>query len=88
MEEVNGPDAQQPPDDCLAQAVEKRIDAVLERLLAPIVAKLEKRLEMPPQEWFSVEETAALTGLSADHIRRHVTAGLLPPSNQGTFEKP
>src|SRR4051812_42437362 len=40
------------------------------------------------QEWFSIEQTAALTGLSSDHVRRHVTAGLLPVSNMGTFEKP
>jgi excisionase family DNA binding protein len=49
-------------------------------------------LPAPPQNpgrsGFSIEEAAALTGLSEDHVRRHVTAGLLPVSNQGTFEKP
>ena len=36
----------------------------------------------------SIEATAALTGLSADHVRRHVTSGLLSASNLGTFDKP
>jgi len=69
-------------------AVEKRLDVVLERLLTPILAKVEKKLTMPVQEWFSIQETAILTGLSSDHVRRHVTSGLLPVSNQGTHEKP
>ena len=43
---------------------------------------------MPEQEWFSIDEAAMLTGLSADHVRRHVTGGTLPVCNQGTFEKP
>ncbi len=64
------------------------LEATLERLLAPLVAKLEKKLKMPPQEWFSIKEAAALTGLSDDHVRRHVTSGQLPVVNQGTFEKP
>jgi excisionase family DNA binding protein len=70
-----------------AQAQEQRVEAALERLLL-LVEKVERKLELPPQEWFSIEETAALTRLSADFIRRHVTTGLLPVSNMGTFDKP
>jgi excisionase family DNA binding protein len=42
----------------------------------------------PTQEWLSIEETAGLTGLSDDYVRRHVTSGLLPVANMGTFDKP
>jgi len=76
------------PQDACAPLGVGRTDAVLERLLRPLIEKLERRVQMPSQEWFSILETAALTGLSADHVRRHVTAGLLPAANQGTFEKP
>jgi excisionase family DNA binding protein len=69
-------------------SIEQGIDATLERLLLPIVEKLKKRLELPPQEWFSIKETAALTGLSADHIRRAVSGGTLPCSNVGTNDRP
>jgi hypothetical protein len=66
-----------------ARSIEESIQATLERLLQPVVEKVAKKLEMPPQEWFSIKETAALTGLSVDHVRRHVTAGLLPVTNPG-----
>ena len=67
-------------EERIAQAVEERIALMLEKLKAA--------LEKPPQEWFSIKGAAALTDLSPDHIRRHVTAGMLPVSNLGTFEKP
>jgi hypothetical protein len=69
-------------------SIRQCIDATLARLLLPIVEKLKNRLDLPPQEWFSIKETAAITGLSADHVRRHVVAGLLSAANQGSFEKP
>jgi len=75
-------------DERIVKAVVDRIDVTLKRMLAPLLAKIEKKLGMPVQEWFSIEQTAVLTGLSNDHVRRHVTSGLLPVSNQGTFEKP
>src|SRR4051812_27066144 len=53
-----------------------------------IVLQLQKTQGLPVQEWFSIDEVAAMTGLSDDHIRRHVTAGLLPVTNQGTYDKP
>ena len=56
--------------------------------LTELDAYLQHRQGMPEQEWFSIDEVAALTGLSADHVRRHVTGGTLPVCNQGTFEKP
>ena len=65
-----------------------RIEAALEQLLVAIRAKGKRGGTLPPQEWFSIEEAAALTGLSEDHVRRQVTSGSLPVSNQGTFEKP
>ena len=70
------------PDDALTtllarlQAIERKLDELLHE---------EKQ---PEKEWLSIEEVCSLTGLSDDHIRRHVTAGLLPVCNQGTFEKP
>ena len=61
---------------------------VIERRLAELGMQIRNRQEMREQEWFSIDEVAALTGLSADHVRRHVTGGTLPVCNQGTFEKP
>ncbi len=58
----------------------------LESLLRRILDATQHRL--PDQEWFSIEEVAVITGLSNDHVRRHVRTGLLPVVNQGTFEKP
>ena len=58
------------------EAIERKLDELLRE---------EKQLE---KEWLSIDEVSALTGLSDDHVRRHVTAGLLPVCNQGTFEKP
>jgi len=60
-----------------------RIESALERVAAAL-----SRGPAPEQEWFSIEEVARMTGLSDDHMRRHVTSGLLPVSNQGTYDKP
>jgi excisionase family DNA binding protein len=64
------------------ESLEQKLDR-LEHLLRHFVEKP----AMPPQEWFSVAETASLTGLSEDHVRRHIKAGLLRASDQGTTEK-
>ncbi len=72
----------------ITRIIEDRVDAVVERLLTPLMQKLEKKSDLPAQEWFSIRQTARLTGLSEDHVRRHVTAGLLPVVNQGTYDKP
>jgi hypothetical protein len=64
---------------------------VIERRLAELDMRLQHQQAgegKPEQEWFSIDEVAALTGLSSDHVRRHVTGGTLPVCNQGTFEKP
>lgn len=69
---------------------EDAITTLLARL-ETIERKLDELLreeKLPDKEWLSIEEVCALTGLSDDHVRRHVTAGLLPVCNQGTFEKP
>lgn len=51
--------------------------------------KVSTRLsDQPRQEWFSVKQAAALTGLSQDHIRRAVVGGTLPVSNVGTPDRP
>ena len=60
----------------------------LERIEAALAALAGRMQQRPEQEWLSVDEVAALTGLSDDHVRRHVTSGLLPVSNQGTYDKP
>lgn len=60
----------------------------IEGRLAEMGALLRREKSLPEQEWFSIEEVSAITGLSVDHVRRHVNAGTLPVSNQGTFEKP
>lgn len=60
-----------------------RIEAALESILNGLAVK-----DRPAQEWLSIDEVAAVTGLSADHVRRHVTSGMLPVCNQGTYEKP
>jgi excisionase family DNA binding protein len=67
-------------EDRIARAVEERI--------TPLLDKLKEALKGPQQEWFSIEQASVLTGLSPDHVRQHVTAGMLPVSNMGTFEKP
>jgi len=62
------------------------MDEVIQRLTR-VLEKLERRAEMPVQEWFSIKEAAVLTGLSQDHIRRAVTGGTLPCSNVGTPDR-
>src|SRR5262245_56585213 len=61
----------------------QKLDEVLLRL-----DQLEKALKRPQQEWFTIIEVAALTGLSDPHIRRAVTGGTLPASNVGTPDRP
>lgn len=58
------------------------------RKLDELSTQFRRRQERPVQEWFSIDEVAVITGLSADHVRRHVVAGTLPVCNQGTHEKP
>jgi len=52
------------------------------------VQKLEKRLEVPKQEWFSIKKAAIYADLSSDHVRRAVTSAMLPCSNMGTNDRP
>jgi hypothetical protein len=53
-----------------------------------LLNRLEKKLFLPPQQWFSIKGTAAITGLSTRHIRRAIHAGHLRASNQGTPDRP
>ena len=64
----------------------RRLEGI-EAALAELAACLRQR-PAHEQEWLSIDEVAQLTGLSDDHVRRHVTSGLLPVSNQGTYDKP
>jgi excisionase family DNA binding protein len=70
------------------------MDALLQKLVeqqAEILLnmrELRNERELPQQEWFSIFEAAALTGLSDDHIRRAVVGGTLPASNVGTPDRP
>ena len=75
-------------DVSMGPGLEDRVEAVLRRLLAPLVEQVRKRLEMPPQEWFSIKQAAAYAGLSGDHVRRAVTGAMLPCSNVGTPDRP
>ena len=77
------------PDTQLSSAdIGHHVQAMLERLLEPIVEELKNRLEMPPQELFSIRQAAALTGLSYKHIRRAVKKGELSCSNLGGDKRP
>jgi excisionase family DNA binding protein len=64
----------------ILQVIENRVEAVVERLLSPllagVVAEIKKQFEIP-QEWFSVKQAAVLTGLSSKHIRRAIKRGEL-----------
>lgn len=82
-----GSSGHSPPQSASTQDMLTCLMAI-EGKLAELDARLRHKQAMPVQEWFSIDETAALTGLSADHVRRHVIAGTLPVCNQGTFEKP
>jgi excisionase family DNA binding protein len=64
----------------------KREDAS-DRILAKL-DDLQKKSDRLPQEWLSIEQVAALTGLSEDHIRRAVVGGTLVTSNVGTPDRP
>jgi hypothetical protein len=60
----------------------------LERLLLPLVERLKENLKLPPQEWFSIKEAAALTGLSLKKIRGAIKNGELVCSNESSEEGP
>ena len=40
------------------------------------------------QEWLSISQAAAVTGLSTSHVRRAVRSGQLTASNTGTRDRP
>ncbi len=52
-----------------------------------LVEKLELHVSVP-QEWYSIKDTAALTGLSSDNVRDAVLGGNLPASNMGSVDRP
>lgn len=53
-----------------------------------LVEQLELRIQAPPQEWYSIKETAIMTGLSSDLVRDAVLGGNLPTSNMGSPDRP
>lgn len=59
------------------------MDDVLKRV-EELLARLEKQVDMPRQEWYSINQAAAYCGLSPKHVRRAVVGGMLPVSNVGT----
>lgn len=52
-----------------------------------LVEQLELRIAAPPQEWYSIKETAIITGLSPDLVRDAVLGGNLPTSNMGSPDR-
>jgi excisionase family DNA binding protein len=50
--------------------------------------KLELSLEQPRQDWFGIEQVAAMTGLSSKHIYRAIKKGELACSNVGGEKRP
>src|SRR5262245_44439086 len=50
--------------------------------------RLEKLLRCPEQAYLSIEDAAALTGLSEKHIRRAVHGGMMVASQVGTADRP
>jgi len=51
------------------------------------VMKLAEAVERGQQDWYSVQNAAARTGLSAKHIWRAIVGGTLPASNVGTHDR-
>lgn len=70
------------PRDLLRKLVDQQAEILLH------LRELRKERELPQQEWFSIIEAGALTGLHEDTIRRAVTGGTLPCSNVGTYDRP
>ena len=63
----------------------------IEKTLARIDEGVQRLLQLGEearQEWLSISQTAAATGLSESHVRRAVRSGRLPASNAGTPDRP
>jgi hypothetical protein len=69
------------------EALEVRVETTLERLFRPLLDRLAAKVEKPPQEWYSVQQTAAITGLSPKHIRRAIRRGELSCSDLGSGKR-
>lgn len=63
---------------------EQTVLAAVERILRPVVEQMK---DQPRQEWFSIKQAAALTGLEPKHIWRATRQGKLACSNLGVGEK-
>jgi excisionase family DNA binding protein len=57
----------------------------LERIEALLNARANALLA---PEFYSIRQAAKVVGVSADHLRRAVTNGVLPASNVGTMSRP
>src|SRR4051812_5719983 len=64
-----------------------RIEETLARIDEALARILQLSQEVR-QEWLSISQVAAATGLSASHVRRAVRSGQLPASNAGTPDRP
>lgn len=60
----------------------------LKELLVKILNELQDRPSLPAKEFYSINEAAALTSLSAKHVRRAVVGGALIASDLGTKDHP
>jgi hypothetical protein len=65
----------------------ERIEQALKRI-EESVARLLQLGEEARQEWLSIRQVAAITGLSGSHIRRAVKSVELLASNAGTPDRP
>src|SRR5262245_55657780 len=61
-------------------------NAQLERLVQ-LLEGFERCPQLPQQEWYSIKQVAALTGLSRRHVMRAIKQGRLLCSNVGTDKR-
>ncbi len=64
------------------------LTSVVREAIAPLVERIERLEKQPRQEYFSISQAGAMTGLSSAHVRRAVTGGTLPCSKVGSHARP
>jgi hypothetical protein len=73
------------PTNLIRQTIQDFFDELNEKLTTLIRQAIQESFnefkQKPEQEWFSVEETAAIVGVESKHIRRAIDAGKLVPAD-------
>lgn len=72
----------------MTEVDEGRIEAAVERLLAPVVETLKKRVGLPAQEWYSPAGIASIFGMKKRAVLDAIKSGELPAANIGRGEQP